>query len=294
MIISTKELIMLKIETQYDADTFTLTYIVYDDNTGDAVIIDPVLDIDTAAGKLSFESLNKITSFVKTQKLNVKGILETHAHADHLSSSQYLKEQFPEAQVAISERIKIVQETFRPVFNLKDLNIDGSQFDLLFKDHETYNFGSVAVKILPTPGHTPACTSFLIEDNLFTGDALFMPDFGTGRCDFPAGSAEDLYKSISEEIYTLPDETKIWVGHDYQPNGRELKFQTTVKESKEDNIQLSSKTSKEQFFTFRTERDKTLAAPRLLLPSIQVNVDAGYLPKEEDNGMRYLKLPIRL
>ncbi len=285
---------MLKIETQYDADTFTLTYIVYDDNTGDAVIIDPVLDIDTAAGKLSFESLNKITSFVKTQKLNVKGILETHAHADHLSSSQYLKEQFPEAQVAISERIKIVQETFRPVFNLKDLNIDGSQFDLLFKDHETYNFGSVAVKILPTPGHTPACTSFLIEDNLFTGDALFMPDFGTGRCDFPAGSAEDLYKSISEEIYTLPDETKIWVGHDYQPNGRELKFQTTVKESKEDNIQLSSKTSKEQFFTFRTERDKTLAAPRLLLPSIQVNVDAGYLPKEEDNGMRYLKLPIRL
>lgn len=294
MIISTKELIMLKIETQYDADTFTLTYIVYDDNTGDAVIIDPVLDIDTAAGKLSFESLNKITSFVKTQKLNVKGILETHAHADHLSSSQYLKEQFPEAQVAISERIKIVQETFRPVFNLKDLNIDGSQFDLLFKDHETYNFGSVAVKILPTPGHTPACTSFLIEDNLFTGDALFMPDFGTGRCDFPAGSAEDLYKSISEEIYTLPDETKIWVGHDYQPNGRELKFQTTVKESKEDNIQLSSKTSKEQFFTFRTERDKTLAAPRLLLPSIQVNVDAGHLPKEEDNGMRYLKLPIRL
>ena len=274
---------MLKIETQYDADTFTLTYIVYDDNTGDAVIIDPVLDIDTAAGKLSFESLNKITSFVKTQKLNVKGILETHAHADHLSSSQYLKEQFPEAQVAISERIKIVQETFRPVFNLKDLNIDGSQFDLLFKDHETYNFGSVAVKILPTPGHTPACTSFLIEDNLFTGDALFMPDFGTGRCDFPAGSAEDLYKSISEEIYTLPDETKIWVGHDYQPNGRELKFQTTVKESKEDNIQLSSKTSKEQFFTFRTERDKTLAAPRLLLPSIQVNVDAGHLPKEEDN-----------
>ncbi|MEE2671983.1 MAG: MBL fold metallo-hydrolase [Bdellovibrionota bacterium] len=284
---------MLKIETQYDADTFTLTYIVYDDNTGDAVIIDPVLDIDTAAGKLSFESLNKITSFVKTQKLNVKGILETHAHADHLSSSQYLKEQFPEAQVAISERIKIVQETFRPVFNLKDLNIDGSQFDLLFKDHETYNFGSVAVKILPTPGHTPACTSFLIEDNLFTGDALFMPDFGTGRCDFPAGSAEDLYKSISEEIYTLPDETKIWVGHDYQPNGRELKFQTTVKESKEDNIQLSSKTSKEQFFTFRTERDKTLAAPRLLLPSIQVNVDAGHLPKEEDNGMRYLKLPIK-
>ena len=293
MIISTKELIMLKIETQYDADTFTLTYIVYDDNTGDAVIIDPVLDIDTAAGKLSFESLNKITSFIKTQNLKVKGILETHAHADHLSSSQYLKEHFPDALVAISERIKIVQETFRPVFNLKDLNIDGSQFDLLFKDHETYNFGSVAIKILPTPGHTPACTSFLIEDNLFTGDALFMPDFGTGRCDFPAGSAEDLFNSISKEIYTLPDETKIWVGHDYQPNGRELQYQTTVKESKEGNIQLSSKTSKEQFFTFRTERDKTLAAPRLLLPSIQVNVDAGHLPKEEDNGMRYLKLPIK-
>lgn len=284
---------MLKIETQYDADTFTLTYIVYDDNTGDAVIIDPVLDIDTAAGKLSFESLNKITSFIKTQNLKVKGILETHAHADHLSSSQYLKEHFPDALVAISERIKIVQETFRPVFNLKDLNIDGSQFDLLFKDHETYNFGSVAIKILPTPGHTPACTSFLIEDNLFTGDALFMPDFGTGRCDFPAGSAEDLFNSISKEIYTLPDETKIWVGHDYQPNGRELQYQTTVKESKEGNIQLSSKTSKEQFFTFRTERDKTLAAPRLLLPSIQVNVDAGHLPKEEDNGMRYLKLPIK-
>lgn len=282
----------MKIEAQFDPDTFTLTYIVWDEKTRDAVIIDPVLDFDPASGQVACDSMVKIDDYVKENSLNVKGILETHAHADHLSSSQYLKKNYPEAIVAISERITIVQYTFKGVFNLKALNTDGSQFDKLLKDNEVAEFGSVKIKVLPTPGHTPACTSFLIEDNLFTGDSMFMPDFGTGRCDFPAGSAKDLYHSVQNVIYALPDETKIFVGHDYQPGGRELKYQTTVKESKEQNKQLKTNTTEAEFLEFRENRDKELSAPRLLLPSIQVNVDAGHLPREEDNGKRYLKIPL--
>jgi glyoxylase-like metal-dependent hydrolase (beta-lactamase superfamily II) len=283
---------MMKVQHFFDPDTFTLTYVVYDEISKESIIIDPVLDFDPNSGKISTQSLDLLTNFIKDQNLNPLASLETHAHADHLSSSQYLKKIYPGIKIGIGEKIKLVQDVFGAHFNLKDLKADGSEFDLLFKDFEEKSFGSIKIKSIPTPGHTPACVSFLIEDLLFTGDALFMPDYGTGRCDFPKGSAKDLYHSIHENIYSLPDTTKIYVGHDYQPQGREMKFLTTVGESKMQNIQLKNTTSEEEFVNFRQNRDKTLKAPRLLLPSIQVNIKAGKLPESEDNGKSYLKLPL--
>ena len=283
---------MIQVLAQFDPQTFTLSYLVWDEKTLDALIIDPVLDYDSASGKISCESLVKLETEAKEKSLNIQAILETHAHADHLSSSQYLKKTYPSAVLAISERIKTVQATFKPIFNLTELKTDGSQFDLLLKDNQVISFGSIKVKVLPTPGHTPACASFLIADNLFVGDSMFMPDYGTGRCDFPAGSAKDLYQSIQKVMYALPDTTKIFVGHDYQPGGRALAFQTTVKEAKEQNIQLKSSTSEKEFLEFRIQRDQQLSAPKLLLPSIQVNIDAGHLPEAETNGKSYLKIPL--
>jgi glyoxylase-like metal-dependent hydrolase (beta-lactamase superfamily II) len=224
----------------------------------------------------------------------VRGILETHAHADHLSSSQLLKNLFPEAILAIGEKIKGVQEVFKNHFQLKHLKTDGSQFDKMFKDFEEVSFGTLKMKALPTPGHTPACMSFLFEDAVFTGDALFMPDYGTGRCDFPKGSSRDLYHSISNHLYTLPENTRVFVGHDYSPNGRKMMFETTIKESKLKNVQLKLDTTEESFVNFRDNRDKTLQAPRLLWPSIQVNVDGGHLPPAEENEKMYLKIPLSL
>lgn len=282
----------MKIESFFDKNTFTVTYIVYDQDTKDAVIIDPVYDYNSHSGKLSQTSLERYISFIKQNSLNLHYILETHAHADHLSSSQLLKEIYPQAKIGVSKHIKIVQETFKDVFNMKDLNTDGSQFDHLFNDQEIFQAGSLSFKVLETPGHTPACISFLIEDNVFTGDALFMPDFGTGRCDFPAGCATDLYNSIKNVLYKLPDETKVFVGHDYAPGGREYNWETTIGESKKSNKQLTANTTQEEFVEFRKTRDATLDAPKLLLPSIQVNIDAGKLPIEEDNGVSYLKLPL--
>lgn len=277
----------------FDPDTFTLTYLLVDETTLDTVIIDPVLDFDPASGKIEDRSLQEILNFIEEKKLRVKGIVETHAHADHLSSSQILKKLFPDAIHGIGEKIKTVQQVFKTYFNLENLKTDGSQFDHLFKDFEDIHFGSVKMKAIPTPGHTPACMSYLVEDLVFVGDALFIPDYGTGRCDFPNGSAHDLYQSIVKNLYTLSDETKVFVGHDYRPGGREMRFQTTIGESKRYNIQLSEKTSEQDFISFREARDKTLNAPRLLLPSIQVNIDAGHLPKSESNGTSYLKLPIK-
>ncbi len=281
----------LTVKTFYDEPTFTLSYFVYDENTKDAILIDPVLDYDPASGAISTDSIENYKSFISDKKLKLHYILETHAHADHLSGAHELRENFPEAKIAIGKNITLVQEVFSGVFNM-DVATDGSQFDLLLDEGEPLKVGSFEVKTIFTPGHTPACASYLIEDNLFTGDALFMPDFGTGRCDFPKGSAEDLYNSVSNKIYELPDETKVYVGHDYQPNGRKLEYQTTVGESKKKNIQLKSSTTKEEFVKFRTERDATLSAPKLLLPSVQVNITAGELPNPESNGTRYLKIPL--
>jgi glyoxylase-like metal-dependent hydrolase (beta-lactamase superfamily II) len=282
----------MKIQHFFDSDTFTLTYLVFDESSKDTVIIDPVLDFDPASGKIRDLGLQVVLTFISLNKLNVKGILETHAHADHLSGSQVLKQCFPEAVLGIGQKITTVQEVFRNHFNLRNLEVDGSQFDKLFKDYELVNFGSLGMKAIPTPGHTPACMTYLFEDAAFTGDALFMPDYGTGRCDFPKGSAAVLYNSVARILYKLPDETRVFVGHDYLPKGREMHFQTTIGESKKLNIQLNERTSEKEFVDFRTTRDKNLQPPRLLLPSIQINIAAGHLPQKEENGKSYLKIPI--
>jgi glyoxylase-like metal-dependent hydrolase (beta-lactamase superfamily II) len=282
----------MKIQHFFDTDTSTITYILYDEATKDAVVIDPVLDFDPPSGRIEDRSAQLIIQFVKEHSLNVHYILETHAHADHLSSSQLLKQNFPQAKVGISERIKVVQEVFKGIFNLGDFQADGSDFDFLIQDEKEFKAGSITIFPIPTPGHTPACTSFVIGDKVFTGDALFIPDYGTGRCDFPKGSAVDLYASV-KRLYQLPDETQVFVGHDYQPGGRALQFQTSIGESKKNNIQLKSTTTQNEYVSFRMERDKTLKAPRLLLPSLQVNIAAGHLPEREENGVSYLKLPLK-
>lgn len=282
----------MKIHHFFDPDTFTITYLVIDEHSKDTVIIDPVLDFDPPSGKVEDRSLQKVLDYIKNNQLKVKAILETHAHADHLSSSQILKQLYPDAVYGIGDKIKEVQKVFKKHFNLTDLKTDGSQFDLLLKDYQEIDFGSLHMKAIPTPGHTPACMSYQFGDALFVGDAIFMPDYGTGRCDFPGGSAHDLYQSVFKNLYSLPDSTRVFVGHDYSPGGREMRFETTIGESKKQNIQLASHTSEKEFITFREARDKTLSAPRLLLPSIQINIEAGHLPKSESNGKSYLKLPL--
>lgn len=282
----------MKIQHFFDTDTSTLTYVVFDELTKDALVIDPVLDFDPPSGKVEDSSAQLVIQFVKDHHLKIHYILETHAHADHLSASQLLKQNFSGSKVAISKRIKIVQEVFKGIFNLENFQADGSDFDFLIEDEKAFKAGSITIFPIPTPGHTPACTSFVIDKNVFTGDALFIPDYGTGRCDFPKGSAADLYASVMR-LYQLPDDTRVFVGHDYQPNDRALQFQTTICESKKNNIQLKSTTSQEEYISFRVARDKTLKAPRLLLPSLQVNIAAGHLPKSEENGVSYLKLPLK-
>ena len=283
----------MQVKAFFDSRTFTVTYIVHDPATNDAVIIDPVLDYDPAASKVWAESVEQVIEYVRAEKLNVHYILETHAHADHLSGSQLLKRAFPQAKIAVGERITVVQQTFKTIFNLtEDFATDGSQFDRLLKDGEIVDAGSLKLAVIFTPGHTPACATYKIEDAIFTGDAIFMPDGGTGRCDFPAGSAKDLYHSISRKLYALPDSTRVFVGHDYQPGGREVKWETTIGDEKQNNIQLKATTSEDEFIQFRAARDKTLAAPKLLFQSVQVNIDAGKMPKPNEDKKRYLKIPI--
>jgi glyoxylase-like metal-dependent hydrolase (beta-lactamase superfamily II) len=278
----------------FDPATFTLTYVVHDPATGDAVIIDPVLDFDPAAGQIGTDSVERVMEHVHEKKLRVHYVLETHAHADHLSASQRLKREL-DAKVAIGARITEVQETFKAIFDLgPDFATDGSQFDRLLLDGETLEAGSLRVGVIATPGHTPACVTYRIGDAVFTGDALFIEDYGTGRCDFPRGSAEQLYRSVHDRLYALPDETRVFVGHDYQPGGRPLRYETTIGASKRQNVQLRSDTSSEAFVAFRRARDVTLATPRLLFPSVQVNVDAGRLPPPHANGRRYLTIPVDL
>lgn len=289
-----KDKIMI-IKNFYDEATNTLTYLVYDKNTKDAVVIDPVWDFDPASGGLESTSNQKLFTAIEVENLKLHYILETHAHADHLSGSVQIKQKYPNVKLAIGKNITSVQEVFKGVFNLgDDFKTDGSQFDELLDDGQIIKAGSLEFKVIFTPGHTPACTSFLIKDVVFVGDAIFMPDFGTGRCDFPAGSATDLYNSVHKKLYELPDETKVYVGHDYQPGGRELQFQSTIGVEKQKNIQLKAETTEGEFVKFREERDKTLSAPKLLLPSIQVNIRGGHLPKAENNGVSYLKLPLKI
>jgi glyoxylase-like metal-dependent hydrolase (beta-lactamase superfamily II) len=278
----------------FDKATWTLTYVVHDPSTKDAVIIDPVWDYDPAGSKLSTHSAEEVLNYVSDKQLKVHFILETHAHADHVSGSQVLKQKLPNAKIGIGAKITEVQKVFKNVFNLNpQFKTDGSQFDLLLEEGKPLHAGSLKIETLYTPGHTPACGTYVIGDAVFTGDALFMPDYGTGRCDFPAGSADDLYSSIFNKIYQLPNQYRVFVGHDYLPNARALAFESTIGEEKTKNIQLNAETSREHFVSMRNKRDKTLAAPRLLLPSVQMNIDAGRLPEPDTNGARYLKIPVR-
>jgi len=282
----------MNIETFFDPATFTLTYVVFDPKTRDAVVIDPVLDYDVLSSQTSTTSITRVETFLKEKELKLHYVLETHAHADHLSGSQYLKRRF-DARVAIGARIVDVQKVFSGVFDLgAGFATDGSQFDRLLADGERVAAGSLDLEVLATPGHTPACVTYKVGDAVFTGDALFIEDYGTGRCDFPSGSADALYTSVHERLYALPDATRVFVGHDYQPDGRALRFETTIGKSKEANIQLRASTPREEFVKRRTERDAKLAAPRLLFPSVQVNIDGGRLPKPHANGRRYLTIPL--
>lgn len=278
----------------FDKATWTLTYVVFDNDTKDAIVIDPVWDYEPGASKLTTNSADGVLNYITQEKLNVHYILETHAHADHVSGAQVLKQKLPNAKIGIGAKITDVQKVFKNFFNLKsDFDTNGSQFDILLTEEKKLKAGSIEIKTIFTPGHTPACSSYIIEDCVFVGDAIFMPDYGTGRCDFPAGSADDLYVSVHNKLYSLPDSTKVFVGHDYMPNGRELQFESTIGEQKEKNVQLKARTTKDEFISFRKSRDKTLDAPRLILPSVQINIAAGKLPEAEDNGEKYLKIPIR-
>ena len=284
----------MQVQTFFDPATFTLTYVVYDEGTKDAVIIDPVLDYDSAGAQTSTMSAEKLVAFVRSNRLRVHYILETHAHADHVTGAQFLKREL-EAKVVIGEAITQVQRTFQQVFDLGEtLATDGSQFDRLAKEGEMVRAGALAIEVIPTPGHTPACVSYKIGDAVFTGDALFIEDYGTGRCDFPGGSAEQLYTSVHEKLYGLPDTTRVFVGHDYQPGGRPLRFETTIGASKKGNVQLKAETTRESFVTFRQARDATLQPPRLIFPSVQLNIDAGRLPRPHANGRSYLSVPLNL
>ncbi len=282
----------MEIKPFFDRATFTLTYVVFDDKTRDAVILDPVLDFDPASGRITTTSVTEVIEFIKASRLHVRMILETHAHADHLSSSQYLKKIFPDAKLGINQEITKVQEVFRKVYALPEsFPVDGSQFDFLLHDGEDAKAGSLTFKVMNTPGHTPACTTFNFQGHLFTGDALFMPDYGVGRTDFPGGSATDLYHSV-QKIYSLGDHLKVFTGHDYLPGGRDVRYESTVGEQKRTNVHLQQNTTLTQFVEMRVARDKTLAAPRLLHPSVQVNIAAGKVPFRGENGKPFIHIPL--
>jgi len=280
----------MKIQHFFDPHTWTLTYVVHDENSKRGVVIDPVWDFNPKNGRTRHESSESVARYIDAQQLTIPYVLDTHAHADHLSDMQFFKERYG-AQTVIGARITQVQQRFRDLYNLGEtFPCDGRQFDVLMTEGEELTVGALRVKALHTPGHTPACLTYLIGDALFVGDTLFQPDYGTARCDFPGGSAATLYDSI-QRFYNSPETTRIFTCHDYQPGGREVQFFSTVGEQKAKNIQLSATTTKEEFVAFRAKRDATLEAPALILPSLHVNIRGGYLPEPESNGVSYLKLP---
>lgn len=278
----------MQIKPFYDPRTWTLTYLVWDEATKEAVVIDPVLDYDPLRVRVYDQSLRAVEEAIRAEGLALRWVLETHAHADHISGAARLRERTG-AKVGIGEPIREVQAFFTGLFGM-DTPADGAQFDRLFKDGDTLRVGGLEITAIATPGHTPACVTYRIGDALFTGDALFMPDFGTGRCDFPGGSAPDLYGSI-QRLYALPDETRVFVGHDYQPGGRALAWETTIGASKAANLQIRGDTDRDTFVAFRQARDATLSPPNLIFQSIQCNINAGALPVGADGRPR-LVLPM--
>jgi len=281
-----------QIHAFFDAATNTVSYVVQEPHGSACAIIDCVLGFDHASGRTDTLSADKIARFVRAEGLNVEWILESHVHADHLSAAPYLQEQLG-GKIGIGANITVVQDTFGKVFNEgTEFQRDGSQFDALFSDGDSFHVGQMRGDVLFTPGHTPACLTYVIGDAAFVGDTLFMPDFGTARCDFPGGSSETLFNSI-QRILTLPDDTRIFVGHDYKAPGRDAyAWETTVAEQKALNIHVGEGRSIEEFVALRDERDATLAMPRLILPSLQVNMRAGRMPEPDDKGDVFLKIPI--
>jgi glyoxylase-like metal-dependent hydrolase (beta-lactamase superfamily II) len=282
----------MHIQPFFDPDTFTVTYIVADLAAKACAVIDPVLDFDAAAGRVSHGAANKVIAYIRAQGLALAWILETHAHADHLSAAAYIRAALG-GKIAIGAGIVDVQAIFAKVFNLgPGFAADGSQFDRLFKDGDTFEIGGLKGRVMHTPGHTPACVTYLIGDAAFMGDTLFMPDYGSARADFPGGDARMLYRSI-RKILALPDTTRLFTGHDYKTESRDtFAWESTVAEQRRANIHMRDGGSENDFIAMRTVRDKTLPMPHLLLPAIQVNIRAGALPTPEDNGVAYLKVPL--
>ena len=278
----------------FDAPTFTFTYVVHDSETKLGVVIDPVLNYEPAAGKCTTESVKHLVNYVESENISIEYLLETHIHADHLSGTSALKKAIG-GKVGIGSQVVQIQETFADVFNVESsFTADGSQFDVLFEDDESFTVGKLQFKVWHTPGHTPACVSYLVEDSIFVGDTLFMPDYGTARTDFPAGSAQNLYHSI-QRILSLPDQTRIFLCHDYGTESRpEVSEQTTVEEEKLHNIHIGHLTSEEQFIKMREARDAKLSTPALLYPSVQFNMRSANFPPAEKNGVAYFKIPLRL
>jgi glyoxylase-like metal-dependent hydrolase (beta-lactamase superfamily II) len=283
---------VLQIRAFFDEATFTVTYVVHDPESRHAAIIDSVLDYDPASGRTSFSSADAVVAYVGEKALCVDWHLETHAHADHLSAAPYLQQKLG-GKIAIGEHIVTVQEVFGTLFNAgTDFARDGSDFDQLWKDGDRFKIGNLDVTVLHVPGHTPACIAYVIGDAVFVGDTMFMPDYGTARADFPGGDARTLYQS-AKRLLSLPPETRLFMCHDYLPDGRtKYVWETTVSAERAGNVHIHDGIAEDDFVTMREARDKTLAMPRLILPSVQVNMRAGHMPPPEDNGVTYLKIPV--
>ncbi len=275
----------------FDPATWTVTYVVYEKEGSACAISDSVLDYDPKSGRTRTDSADKVIAFVREKKLNVEWILETHAHADHLTAAPYLKQHLG-GKTAIGDHINTVQQVFKGIFNLEpDFSTDGSQFDHLLKDGEHFSIGALSVETMYVPGHTPACVAYHIGDAVFVGDTMFMPDVGTARCDFPGGDAKTLYASV-RKILSLPEETRLFMCHDYPPTDRPVAFESTVGEQRRKNIHVHDGISEAAFVDMRTKRDATLEMPVLILPAVQINIRAGDLPPAESNGVAYVKIPL--
>lgn len=275
----------------FDKDTWTVTYVVYEKPGSSCIIVDSVLSYDPKSGRTHTRLADEVIEFIKSNDLKTEWILETHAHADHITAAPYLKSKLG-GKIAIGDHISVVQGVFKGIFNLENgFPTDGSQFDHLLKDGEEVHIGNLSFKAIFVPGHTPACMAYQVGDAIFVGDTMFMPDVGTARCDFPGGDAHTLYQSM-KKILSFPLQTRLFMCHDYPPNGRPVKFETTVAEQRQSNIHMHDGITEEQFIEMRTKRDATLEMPVLILPSIQVNIRAGEFPPKESNGVAYLKIPL--
>lgn len=275
----------------FDEATNTVSYVVKDPKSSSCAVVDSVMDIDYAAGRISYQSADEIIRYIQDSGLKVEWLIETHAHADHLSAAPYIQGKLG-GKLGIGENIRIVQEVFGKIFNEgTEFQRDGSQFDRLFKDGDTYTIGNLTAFAMMTPGHTPACMTHVIGNTAFVGDTLFMPDGGTARADFPGGDARVLFHSI-KRVLELPGEMRLFMCHDYAPGGREIKWETSVAEQKATNIHVREGVTEDEFVRMRTERDATLALPKLIIPAIQVNIRGGQLPEPDENGKRYLKVPV--